>query len=127
MNTPRYGEALQWADDLHLTKLRKGKTVPYFSHLISVSALVWEDGSSEEQAIAALLHDAIEDTGQTHASIAVRFGIAVADIVRDCTDTSPETKQGEKKPWLLRKTPLHRLPCGQAIELSAGDGGRKSS
>ena len=104
MNTLRYGEALQWADDLHRTQLRKGKTVPYFSHLISVSALVWEDGGSEDQAIAALLHDAIEDAGQTHASVAERFGVVVADIVRDCTDTSPEAKPGEKEPWLLRKT-----------------------
>ena len=72
--------------------------------LISVSALVWEDGGSEDQAIAALLHDAIEDAGQTHASIAERFGVTVADIVRDCTDTSPEAKPGEKEPWLLRKT-----------------------
>ena len=104
MNTPRYGEALQWADELHRNQRRKGKQVPYISHLISVSALVWEDGGSEDQAIAALLHDAIEDTGQTHASVAVRFGGAVADIVRDCADTSPEAKPGEKEPWLLRKT-----------------------
>ena len=104
MTTPRYGEALQWAEELHRSQLRKGKQVPYLSHLLSVSALVWEDGGSEDQAIAALLHDAIEDAGQTHASIADRFGVAVADIVRDCTDTSPEAKPGEKEPWLLRKT-----------------------
>ena len=102
--TPRYGEALQWADELHRPQRRKGKLVPYISHLISVSALVWEDGGNEDQAIAALLHDAIEDAGQSHASIAERFGVAVADIVRDCTDTSPEAKPGDKEPWLLRKT-----------------------
>ncbi len=102
--TPRYGEALQWAEQIHRPQRRKGKPVPYISHLISVSALVWEDGGTEDQAIAALLHDAIEDAGQTHASIAQRFGDAVADIVRDCTDTSAEAKPGEKEPWLLRKT-----------------------
>ncbi|WP_392351118.1 HD domain-containing protein [Parasynechococcus sp.] len=102
--TPRYGEALQWADALHRNQRRKGKPIPYISHLISVSALVWEDGGNEDQAIAALLHDAIEDAGQSHGSIAERFGGAVADIVRDCTDTSPEAKPGEKEPWLLRKT-----------------------
>ena len=102
--TPRYGKALQWADELHRPQRRKGKQVPYISHLISVSALVWEDGGHEDQAIAALLHDAIEDAGQSHRSIANRFGVAVADIVRDCTDTSPEAKPGEKEPWLLRKT-----------------------
>ena len=100
----RYGEALQWAEEIHRPQRRKGKQVPYISHLISVSALVWEDGGNEDQAIAALLHDAIEDAGQSHASIADRFGNAVADIVRDCTDTSPEAKPGLKEPWLLRKT-----------------------
>ncbi|MEB3159413.1 MAG: HD domain-containing protein [Synechococcus sp.] len=104
MITPRFGEALRWAEELHRAQRRKGKQVPYIAHLISVSALVWEDGGSEDQAVAALLHDAIEDADQTHASIADRFGMAVADIVRDCTDTSPETKPGEKEPWLLRKT-----------------------
>ena len=102
--TPRYGEALQWADELHRQQRRKGKDVPYISHLISVSALVWEDGGTEVQAIAALLHDAIEDAGQSHASIAERFGGAVADIVRDCTDTSHDAAPGVKEPWLLRKT-----------------------
>ncbi|MCB4395238.1 HD domain-containing protein [Synechococcus sp. HB1133] len=102
--TPRYGEALQWADALHRNQRRKGKPIPYISHLISVSALVWEDGGTEDQAIAALLHDAIEDAGQSHGSIAERFGGAVADIVRDCTDTSPDAAPGVKEPWLLRKT-----------------------
>ena len=100
----RYGAALLWAEELHRDQCRKGKAIPYISHLIGVSALVWEDGGSEEQAIAALLHDAIEDAGQTHASIADRFGEAVANIVRDCTDTSGTPVGGEKEPWLLRKT-----------------------
>jgi (p)ppGpp synthase/HD superfamily hydrolase len=100
----RYGEALLWAEQIHRDQRRKGKAVPYISHLISVSALVWEDGGSEDQAIAALLHDAIEDAGQSHASIAERFGTAVADIVRDCTDTNGAPGGGEKEPWLLRKT-----------------------
>ena len=100
----RYGDALLWAEAIHRDQRRKGKAVPYISHLISVSALVWEDGGTEEQAIAALLHDAIEDAGQSHASIADRFGEAVANIVRDCTDTSGTPVGGEKEPWLLRKT-----------------------
>ena len=101
--TPRYGEALKWTDALHREQRRKGKAVPYIAHLIAVSSLVWEDGGNEDQAIAALLHDAIEDAGQSHGSIAERFGAPVADIVRDCTDTSPELATGEKEPWLLRK------------------------
>ena len=102
--TPRYGEALQWTDALHREQRRKGKAVPYIAHLIAVSSLVWEDGGNEDQAIAALLHDAIEDAGQSHGSIAERFGDPVANIVRDCTDTSPELATGEKEHWLLRKT-----------------------
>ena len=102
--TPRYGEALLWAEAIHRDQRRKGKAVPYIAHLISVSALVWEDDGSEDQAIAALLHDAIEDAGQSHTSIAERFGSAVADIVRDCTDTSGPSVGGAKEPWLLRKT-----------------------
>ena len=101
--TPRYGDALAWADELHRDQRRKGKPVPYISHLIAVSAMVWEDGGTEDQAIAALLHDAIEDAGQSHGSIAERFGIPVADIVRDCTDTSEDISPGQKEPWLLRK------------------------
>ncbi|WP_232197277.1 HD domain-containing protein [Synechococcus sp. CB0205] len=102
--TPRYGEALLWAEQIHRDQRRKGKPIPYISHLIGVSALVWEDGGTEDQAIAALLHDAIEDAGQSHASIAERFDSAVADIVLDCTDTNGTPVGGEKEPWLLRKT-----------------------
>lgn len=103
--SPAYGRALAWAEELHRGQRRKGKPVPYISHLIAVSGLVWEDGGDEDQAIAGLLHDAIEDADQTHASIADRFGVPVADIVRDCTDTSePVTPGSEKEPWLLRKT-----------------------
>jgi (p)ppGpp synthase/HD superfamily hydrolase len=102
--THRYGDALLWAEQIHRDQRRKGKEVPYISHLISVSALVGEDGGTEDQAIAALLHDAIEDAGQSHASIAERFGSAMGDIVRDCTDTSGTPVGGEKEPWLLRKT-----------------------
>lgn len=102
--TPRYSLALAWAEELHRPQRRKGKPVPYISHLIAVSALVWEDGGTEDQAIAGLLHDAIEDAGQTHASIAERFGGAVADMVRDCTDTSDGAPPGQREPWLVRKT-----------------------
>ncbi len=66
---------------------------------------MWEDGGDEDQAIAGLLHDAIEDAGQDHGSITERFGTDVADIVVACTDTSgPVVEGAEKEPWLLRKT-----------------------
>ena len=101
----RYRDALGWAEELHREQLRKGKPVPYISHLMAVSALVWEDGGNEDQAIAALLHDSIEDSGQTHDSIAERFGTNVANIVVACTDTDgPVAPGGAKEPWLVRKT-----------------------
>ncbi|MDM7938642.1 MAG: HD domain-containing protein [Cyanobium sp. CZS 48M] len=104
-HSQRYTEALGWAAQLHIAQGRKGKPVPYISHLISVSALVWEDGGSENEAIAALLHDAIEDAGQSHGSIAERFGEEVADLVLACTDTlGPQLPGAIKEPWLLRKT-----------------------
>lgn len=84
--TPRYCQALQWAAELHRDQRRDGKTVPYLSHLMAVSSLVWEDGGDEDQAIAGLLHDAIEDGGQSHGTISARFGRTVADLVQDCTD-----------------------------------------
>ena len=101
----RYTDALGWAAELHRHQQRKGKDVPYLSHLVAVSALIWEDGGDEEQAIAGLLHDAIEDAGVTDGQIASRFGPRVAQIVVDCTDTSAAVVVGgDKEPWLLRKT-----------------------
>jgi (p)ppGpp synthase/HD superfamily hydrolase len=103
-STPAYARALTWAEELHRGQRRKGKEVPYISHLIAVSALVWEDGGDEEQAIAALLHDAIEDAGVSAEQISKRFGDRVARIVADCTDTAGPTGPGEQKePWLVRK------------------------
>ena len=101
--TPRYDEALQWAADLHRDQRREGKNVPYLSHVIAVSSLVWEDGGNEDQAIAGLLHDAIEDGGQTHASIAHRFGGTVADIVQDCTDPGKREADGNAAAWFRWK------------------------
>jgi (p)ppGpp synthase/HD superfamily hydrolase len=113
-HSPRYIDALGWAADLHRRQRRKGKEVPYVAHLIAVSSLVWEDGGQmdhldqkhrEELAIAALLHDAIEDAGVSREQIAARFGERVAQIVADCTDTTGAVAAGgEKEPWLLRKT-----------------------
>ncbi len=103
-HSERYDEALLWTAQLHRTQSHNGKPVPYISHLIAVSGLVWEDGGSENEAIAGLLHDAIEDAGQSHDSIAQRFGPEVAGIVRDCTDTTEGLTGAGKEPWLLRKT-----------------------
>jgi (p)ppGpp synthase/HD superfamily hydrolase len=97
----RFEEALVYATHLHAGQARKGSDVPYVSHLLSVAALVMEDGGSEDEVIAALLHDAVEDQGgrETRREIARRFGELVARIVDGCTDTD----ETPKPPWRGRK------------------------
>jgi (p)ppGpp synthase/HD superfamily hydrolase len=101
MLTGRYDEAFRYAHELHGTQMRKGTSIPYISHLMIVSALVIENGGSEDQAIGALLHDAAEDQGGTATleDVRVRFGNAVAEIVSDCTDAWDEPKPD----WRPRK------------------------
>ena len=82
-----FRKALTWAAKLHQRQHRKGKPqVPYVSHLLGVTAIVLEAGGTETEAVAALLHDAIEDQQVTDADISRRFGPRVVDIVRGCTD-----------------------------------------
>lgn len=99
--TARFEEALTYAFRLHNGQTRKGTNVPYISHLFAVTALVLQDGGDEDQAIAALLHDAVEDQGgyQTLEEIRGRFGERVAWIVDGCTDTY----ETPKPPWKGRK------------------------
>jgi (p)ppGpp synthase/HD superfamily hydrolase len=101
MLSERYDQALVLAHDLHRTQTRKGTGIPYIAHLLAVSALVIEHGGDENQAIAALLHDAVEDQGgvETFDGIERRFGADVAGIVADCTDSWTEPKP----PWRVRK------------------------
>jgi len=99
--TTNFRDALDFAFDLHQQQVRKGTTIPYVSHLLSVAALVLEHGGSEEEAIAALLHDAVEDQGgkSTLERIRGRFGDYVAHIVQACSDTD----QIPKPSWRERK------------------------
>jgi (p)ppGpp synthase/HD superfamily hydrolase len=99
--TQQFKEALDYALELHLGQQRKGSDTPYMAHLLAVASLVLEDGGDEEQAIAALLHDAPEDQGgrETLEAIRQRFGDRVADIVHGCTDTY----DSPKPPWRQRK------------------------
>lgn len=97
--TARFEEALIFATRLHATQLRKGTTIPYIAHLLGVTNLVITHGGNEDEAIAALLHDSIEDQGATPALIEARFGKIVADIVEACTDTDVIPKP----PWRQRK------------------------
>jgi (p)ppGpp synthase/HD superfamily hydrolase len=98
----RYQAALSRAFQLHQGQYRKGSRIPYLAHLLSVSALVMENNGDEDQAIAALLHDAVEDQGgrPTLESIKRQFGERVADIVEGCTDAYAQPKP----PWKGRKT-----------------------
>jgi (p)ppGpp synthase/HD superfamily hydrolase len=98
-----YDEALRCAASLHRAQLRKNTKVAYIAHLVAVSGLVLEDGGTETEAIAGLLHDAIEDCGAQVAPILrQRFGDAVVDIVVECSDAAPV--DGEPKPpWAIRK------------------------
>ncbi len=98
---PRFRSAVQFSLELHETQLRKGTQTPYIAHLLAVTSLVLEDGGDEDQAIAAMLHDAVEDQGglRTLDEIRRRFGDQVATIVDDCTDAY----ETPKPPWLGRK------------------------
>ena len=81
----------------HKRDIRKGSDIPYIGHLLGVASAVIEAGGTEDQAIAAFLHDMVEDTGVTVAEIEVEFGKTVADIVDACTDATKEQKDAEKK------------------------------
>jgi (p)ppGpp synthase/HD superfamily hydrolase len=98
---PRFEQALPYAAHLHRDQLRKGTGVPYVSHLLAVAGIVLEHGGNEDEAIAALLHDAVEDQGgaPTLQAIRLRFGDTVAAIVEGCTDTD----EMPKPPWRPRR------------------------
>ncbi|HVZ21922.1 MAG TPA: HD domain-containing protein [Vicinamibacterales bacterium] len=97
----RYDDALRYAHEVHASQTKKGTDVPYLAHLLGVSSIVLDDGGTEDEAIAALLHDAAEDHGGRARldDIRARFGDAVAKIVEDCTDAWSEPKP----PWKERK------------------------
>ena len=99
--TDRFDRALLYATTVHGGHIRKGTTIPYISHLLLVTGLVLEHGGTEDEAIAALLHDAVEDGGGKPRleDIRVRFGSVVAEIVEGCSDTD----KTPKPPWRERK------------------------
>jgi len=108
----RFEEALIFAMHLHAGQTRKGTEIPYVAHLLMVASLVITHGGDEDEAIAGLLHDAVEDQGgkPTLEQIRARFGERVAAIVEGCTDTDVEPKP----PWRPRKerylAHLHSAP-----------------
>ena len=98
---PGFERALAYAARIHAKQFRKGTTRPYVAHLLGVTATVLTHGGDEDEAIAALLHDAVEDQGGRARlrDIRKKFGARVARIVEGCTDAYGEPKQ----PWLERK------------------------
>jgi (p)ppGpp synthase/HD superfamily hydrolase len=120
--TERFEEALVFAHQLHRQQIRKGSGVPYVAHLLSVTALVLEAGGGEDEAIAALLHDAVEDQGgaATREQIRQRFGDMVTEIIDGCTesDTIP------KPPWRDHKQSYLEHLCHASpavLEVSLAD------
>ncbi len=102
----RLTEALRFALEHHAGQYRKGTTIPYVSHLLQVSGLVLEFGGDVDQAVAALLHDALEDCPTVNVpALEEEFGPVVTAIVRDCSDTlACEGEAGSPKPsWQERK------------------------
>jgi hypothetical protein len=100
--THRFAHAASTASAWHAAQFRKGTSIPYVTHLFTVATLVLEDGGTEDEAIGALLHDAIEDTPHGAEEIADLFGPRVAEIVAACTDADPPKGQ-PKPPWKPRK------------------------
>jgi hypothetical protein len=97
--TDRFDRALLYATHVHGGQVRKDTPIPYIAHLLAVSATVLEYDGSEDVAIAALLHDAVEDQGGEPrlSDIRNRFGDRVADIVRSCSDTVVNSSSVNKK------------------------------
>jgi HD domain-containing protein len=102
--TPRVLEALAYAAHVHRDQRRKGSSTPYLAHLISVAALVAEDGGTETEMIGALLHDAAEDHGgeERLQDISRRFGIEVETIVRRMSDAPARNWRTRKDAYLDR-------------------------
>jgi len=99
--TARFDDALRFASEAHRSQTRKGGEVPYLGHLLAVAALVIENHGDEDTAIAALLHDTVEDQGGLPMLARVRadFGPRVAAIVMEVSDNEGEPKP----PWRVRK------------------------
>jgi (p)ppGpp synthase/HD superfamily hydrolase len=118
----RFDEAVRYAHEVHGSQTQKGSDVPYLAHLFGVSSIVLDSGGGEDEAIAALLHDAAEDHGGRERldDIRRRFGDLVGRIVEDCTDswsTPPE-------PWAERKhryVAHARTLAGPSLRVSVAD------
>ena len=120
----RYGKALAYAAEKHAGQKRKGTRIPYISHPLAVASLVLEYGGSEDEVIAALLHDVPEDCGGQEVldEIRQKFGMGAAAIVEGCSDTleSPKPK------WRPRKEAHIDASADRAPVRAARGGGRQA-
>ncbi len=104
MLSARFDQAVLYAMQLHRGQMRKATSIPYLTHLFAVCSLVLEDGGTEDEGIAALLHDGPEDQGGEAVldEIRLRFGDAVANTVAGLSDAMPAPGE-QKAPWRERK------------------------
>jgi GTP pyrophosphokinase len=120
--TSRFTDAFAFAFDVHRGQTKKGGSVPYISHLLEVAGTVLSFGGTEDEAIAALLHDTVEDHPDiaSFETVAKRFGPRVAEIVESCSDSNVIPKP----PWKPRKEKyiVHLRDAGEAVLMvSAAD------
>ena len=115
--TDRFQDALVFAARIHARDPRKGTTIPYMAHLLGVCALILTDGGTEDEAIAGLLHDTLEDhPGEVRPeALERRFGPRVRSLVEGCTDTPPGFTGGPKPPEALRVSLADKLDNVRAI------------
>jgi (p)ppGpp synthase/HD superfamily hydrolase len=138
--SPRLERALRSSAVWHAGQTRKGSDIPYFEHVVAVAMILDRAGFEEDVIIAGLLHDVVEDTEATFDDVAARFGPAVCETVRACSEIKHDA-QGRKRPWIDRKRDhlaalsgadaaawaviladkLHNLTC---IELDLAEGRR---
>ena len=120
----RFVRAVGLANEWHVGQVRKGTKIPYVSHLLAVAGLVLEAGGDEDMAIAALLHDAIEDGGVSESRIEEEFGPRVAAIVAECSDGTPGMKR-DPSTWRARKVAyiekLRKTENQDAVRVSCAD------
>jgi GTP pyrophosphokinase len=119
--TEKLAQALRFARKAHEGQTRKGTAIPYVSHPMAVASIVLEHGGTQDQAVAALLHDTVEDCGVKYPTITRLFGPAVARMVKDCTDS----ETFPKPPWKQRKKgyleQLRSLRDPRSLLVSAAD------
>jgi (p)ppGpp synthase/HD superfamily hydrolase len=102
----KFTRALEFACAAHADQTRKGTNTPYAAHLLGVASLVLEGGGDQNEAVAAVLHDTLEDTNTTRKQLRKRFGRTVARVVVACTDVSTKRKRQRRdaRNWHQRKT-----------------------